>query len=139
MRPAKLTMVLVVSVGLGWTAGTAVAGDAYRSSGSNGAEGGQAMTPPSHAGPDRIQGMIIGIARTSTATILTIRVREANTPTAYSISAANTSRRNSARGSGRRGARASALRRIPPTKTRTRTSFHANDGGSGIFGTIIDR
>jgi len=80
MRPAKLTMVLVVAVGLGWTAGTAVAGDAYRSSGSNGAKGGQAMTPPSHAGPDRIEGMIIGIARTSTATILTIRVSEANTP-----------------------------------------------------------
>ena len=80
MRPAKLTMFLVVAVVLGWTASIAVAGEAYRAAGSNGAGGGQATVPLSHAGPDRIEGQIIGIARTSTATILTIRVREPNTP-----------------------------------------------------------
>jgi hypothetical protein len=80
MRPVKLTILLVVAVALGWTAGKAVAGEAYRASGSNGTGGGQATLPLGQAGPGRIEGMIIGIARTTTATILTIRVREPHTP-----------------------------------------------------------
>jgi hypothetical protein len=80
MRPVKLAMFLVVAVGLGWTAGPALAGKAYPASGQGGTAAGPTAVPRSGAAPERIEGMIIGIARTATTTRLTIRIQQPNAP-----------------------------------------------------------
>jgi len=79
MRPVKLTMFLVVAVVLGWTASTALAGEANPASGQGGGAAGRTTMPQSNAALERVEGLIIGIARTSTSTTLTIRVTEPNT------------------------------------------------------------
>jgi len=80
MRPAKLAMFLVVAVATGWTASTTLAGEANPAAGGGGAVSGTTAMPSSEATPERIEGMVIGIARTPTTTILTIRVKQPNIP-----------------------------------------------------------
>jgi len=80
MRPVKLTMFLVVAVVLGCTAGTALAGGANPASGQGGGAAGGTTMSWRNGAPERVEGMIIGIARTATSTTLTIRVMQPNTP-----------------------------------------------------------
>jgi hypothetical protein len=78
MHPVKLAMFLVVVVGLGWTANPALASQASPASGRGAAAAGPTAVPGSGAAPARIEGMIIGIARTATTTRLTIRTQQPN-------------------------------------------------------------
>ncbi len=80
MRSVKLAMFLVMALAMGWTASTSLAGEASPASGQGGAASGPTTVPPSMAAPERIEGMVIGIARTSTTTTLTIRVNQPGNP-----------------------------------------------------------
>lgn len=75
MRTVKFMTFLVVALAPGWRGGIALAEDAYPAAGTA-AVGGQATW--NTTGLERVEGEIVGIARASGASTLTVRVVEPN-------------------------------------------------------------